>query len=218
MYAVSNNMGGNGSGSVSALGNSSDAPEPKFFGFDTPFDEVLDLISLVGVAYSAYDLYKKVKWIFFPDLGFNSTYVNRDNQQLGVDPSNAIAAAFIGDFMTYGFTDFSIESFFKKMYKEQEELNKDPHSAFFVPYNYEKLHKLSNGDLGGSDIRNYTGIVNYIDDYNTPVDHYEIYPIKTFVFYDVFPVKLSHNDYDWDDNTKLTTFNVTFRFTHFEQK
>lgn len=45
-----------------------------------------------------------------------------------------------------------------------------------------------------------------------------IIPIKTFRFYDLYPVSISFDNLDFDDDETLTTFSVTFKYTHFEQK
>jgi hypothetical protein len=213
---------------VDGWGNSSDDPIPEMLWIDGSeefFNNMMNSLSLMGTVTTLYDLAKMIKWatgfVDFPVAdGHNSHGWDWTSKLIGTDSSaaGALLPDGIGQFVNINFSDKSIGYFLEFMTNQENDVYKELSI---------KNKKLLNPDFTDNmpdrieDISRIGYKNNFIDEFggSFPKDKYvQVYPVKTFIFYDLYPIRLSHSPFSFDETDGITTFDVTFRYSHFEQK
>jgi len=219
--------------------------EPKFFGIDTPIDEILSIMGFISTGYELYDLAKALVWTFKPpkktsdefrgstgilDTGTNTIL------KTGTGIGKQFAQAVLGDrFITTDFIDNSVNATITFLQNNEFDLmsgitNTGEDGAvafpnlFKFPLNFEALREIyddgrySKANIGSSEIEE--SLINKDKGFVFSMAEESIYvdPIKTTVFYDVYPIMISYDALDYDKGDEPTTFKVKFAYTHFDQK
>lgn len=202
-----------------AFGNTNPDAQPQLMGkIDTPLDEILQVISAVGAAFYFYDLGKSIWWYFSPDFpiadGNNLEGLNWSRRGGLISSSmgeafGARAAELVGidKFFTFDFKDTSVESMLKFLAENVKVIgDMSQLKPFRIPVNeyaieFMKIKRDTFRMLESTGEKNGEWV----------------WPIKTFIFYDVYPYKISNSELSFD-TSELQTFTVSFKYSHWEEK
>lgn len=167
---------------------------PDFFRTGTAFglDYVLETLGLISLTYSLYELTRSWVEFFYPPKLISPDWVGKPVLRF---ENGDVADAVI---------DFLIKN---EMVMVTENSLKTG-----LPINKQNFDDLKeDGRFQNAQIMNVDMVQDFEGDIN-------IFPIKTFIFYDIYPISIAYNSFDYDKSDELTSFTVTFKFTHFEQK
>jgi hypothetical protein len=207
------------------------APRPAMFGQEDSakvFSYLAEALAYVSVAYSIVDIAKIIAHKLYPESKLSPDwYADKNNEDiLKISPSalaGTLAARYAGvdRFAVINFKDNYIKALIKFLIKNENKLKFDYPILFDLPLNAKVFSNIQEDERFresniGDDVFSQ---MNNIYDENKREEQQELYvnPIKTFVFYDVYPVGIAYESLD-SENENLTTFTVTFKYTHFEQK
>ena len=201
---------------VEKIDDAGKAPGVKIGKLNTPLDEVVSVIAASSTLFFVYNLGKKVKDKFKADnvMSPNWEYggiVKSDNSVLATI-ATGIAGDAVNEFMNIKFTDTMLTSINTFLIKTEANLQKLNPELFKIPLNFDAIGNLSNDER-------YSKSTILDKSFNKDTDD-DIYvnPIKTFIFYDVYPTKIVNKELSYDSEKELTTFDITFAYTHYDQK
>jgi hypothetical protein len=212
------------------------APRPAMFGQEDSarvFSYLAEALAYVSVAYSIVDIAKIVMNKVYPESKISPDwYASKYKDVLrlsGGDKALALGLQrYIGDrFIPIKFKDNSIIALIDFLIRNENDLkNGNPEKGlmghkllFNLPINEIILGNLQEDErFKKSNITDEDFIQNISDEnHSGELQELNINPIKTFVFYDIYPIGIAYESLD-SENENLTTFTVTFKYTHFEQK